>query len=36
MGSPVVPPDRNYEGLVDGGDWHIVETILALQSFLSE
>jgi len=24
---PVVPPDKNYEGLVDGGDWHLVETI---------
>ncbi|MGI0057755.1 MAG: hypothetical protein ACREAK_10350, partial [Nitrosarchaeum sp.] len=23
---PVVPPDKMYEGLVDGGDWHPVET----------
>jgi len=23
---PVVPPDKMYEGLVDGGDWYLVET----------
>jgi len=23
---PVVPPDKMYEGLVDGEDWHLVET----------
>jgi len=23
---PVVPPDKMYEGLVDGGDWFLVET----------
>jgi len=22
----VVPPDKMYEGLVDGGDWYLVET----------
>jgi len=24
---PVVPPDKMYEGLVDGEDWYLVETI---------
>jgi len=23
---PVVPPDKMYEGLVDGGDWYLVYT----------
>jgi len=23
---PVVPPDKMYEGLVDGEDWYLVET----------
>ena len=23
---PVVPPDKMYEGLVDGEDWHVVKT----------
>ena len=24
---PVVPPDKMYEGLADGEDWYLVETI---------
>ncbi len=23
---PVVPPDKMYEGLVDGEDWYLVNT----------
>jgi len=23
---PEVPPDKMYEGLVDGGDWYLVQT----------